>query len=178
LGGAHPELVRRAAAGEVAPGAGARALVPGCGRGHDALFLGQLGYRVTALDLVEQLAPDLGPRLAAAGGEFLVGDALAWSGPPVELFFEHTFFCALDPALRGRWGELARRALLPGGWLLGVAFPADKPAAAGGPPHRTTAADLAAALGPAFVLEVDEAVHSPVARREWAERWFRFRRLP
>lgn len=174
VGGPHPELAARLARGEAPlrpPRPGARALVPGCGRGHDALALARAGWRVTAVDLVPELGAELGPALAATGGRFIAGDALRFDdGQPYELFFEHTFFSAIEPAQRPQWGALVRRQLAPGGWLAAVAFPADRPDAEGGPPWRTTAALLAEALGPDFALRADEPVRART-QRGWEERW-------
>ena len=65
LGGPHPELSQRLSDGDLAPPRdGARALVPGCGHGHDALALARRGWVVTAVDLVADLAETLGKELA------------------------------------------------------------------------------------------------------------------
>lgn len=174
VGGPHPELARRLAAGEL--GAPGRALVPGCGRGHDALALAEAGWQVVAADLVALDAPAL-RALRARGGTLLVGDALALApAEPFALVLDHTFFCALDPARRGDWGRLVRRALAPGGALACLVFPCGKPLAEGGPPFGSSAADLAAALGPGFRLERDEPALLRVPRRTWEERWALFRR--
>ena len=78
LGGPHPELSQRLSDGDLAPPRdGARALVPGCGHGHDALALARRGWVVTAVDLVPDLAETLGKELARRGGRFLRGDVLA-----------------------------------------------------------------------------------------------------
>lgn len=176
-GGPHPELLRRLEAGELAPFGGRRALVPGCGRGHDALALARAGWTTTGVDFAPGLAGELGPALAALGGEFVEADALAWSGAPVDLVLEHTFHCALPPSERPRWADLMARALVPGGVLAALVFPADKPAAEGGPPYRTTTTELAALLAPGFELVADEPLGLPLERRRWAERWARFRRV-
>ncbi|QDU69202.1 methyltransferase domain-containing protein [Engelhardtia mirabilis] len=175
-GGPHPEIARRIASGELAPTGGRRALVPGCGRGHDALALARAGWTVTAVDFAPGLAAELGPALAALGGEFVEANALEWQGEPVDLVLEHTFHCALPPTERPRWAALVARALRPRGTLAVLVFPADKPVSEGGPPHRTETAELSALLAPAFELVADEAVEQPLERRQWLERWARFRR--
>lgn len=179
-GGAHPELVRRLAAGEEAlrPAAGRdRALVPGCGRGWDAIALAEAGWRVTAIDLVGDLGPLVTPRLAPAGGRFVEGDALLFEDEePYHLVFEHTFFCTLPPPERPRWGELVRRCLAPGGHLAALVFPVGRPAELGGPPFGIETEDLVEALGEGFVLLEEGPVRARVERREWGERWALWRR--
>ncbi|RMG42517.1 MAG: methyltransferase domain-containing protein [Acidobacteria bacterium] len=178
LGKPHPELVRRLAAGQLSPPPGGRALVPGCGRGHDAGALAQAGWKVVAIDVVDGLAREVGPRLERHGGRFVAGDALAWEPPaPFHLLFEHTFFCALDPSERPRYGAMARRALAPGGLLVAVVFPCGKPASAGGPPYGFTPADLEEVLGPEFVRLRDEPCRHR-ARDVWDERWTQWVRRP
>ncbi len=173
-GGPHPELVLRF--DDLRLAAGARAFVPGCGRGHDALYLAERGLVVTAVDLVDSLAEQVAARLAPHGGTFLAGDALGLELAPFDLMFEHTFFCALDPAQRPAWGALAGRSVRPGGLLAALVFPGNRPLELGGPPWLTRTGDLAAALGPRFELETDEPAAQPVPRREWEERWAVFRR--
>ncbi|MEO0652447.1 MAG: methyltransferase domain-containing protein [Planctomycetota bacterium] len=176
-GGPHPELVRRVERGELSEVAGGRAWVPGCGRGHDALFLAHASFEVTAVDFADGVDGELAPRLAALGSRFVRADALEYGDVPFALVFEHTFFCALDPRDRPRWGAQMQRLVDPGGLLAALVFPADKPREQGGPPHGTTAQDLAAALGPGFRLAVDEPVERRIARRDWAERWAVFERV-
>lgn len=179
LGAPHPELVARLAQGSLAaPPGGARALVPGCGRGHDALALARAGWRVVALDLVPDLAASVAPALARLGGRFERADALAYSEPdPFDLVLDHTFFCALDPADRPAFGALVGRVLGPAGRLASIVFPGDKPADAGGPPFGMSAAALAQALGPAFEPLDTPPLAQRVARRSWAESFALFGRV-
>ena len=180
IGAPHPELVARLAArssGLVPPRRNARALVPGCGRGHDALALARAGWRVDAIDLAPEVEAALRAPLEAIGGELFLADALAWRRRRrYALVFEHTFFCALDPALRPDWGALVRRSLAQGGWVHALVFPVGKPSAEGGPPFGVSAADMLAALGPGFELVEDAPVGHAVERRAWPERYARLRR--
>jgi len=173
LGGPHPELSARIAAGLVPSGDGQRrALVPGCGRGHDALALAEAGWLVTAIDVVDPTGGELGAALARKGGEYRVEDALAHvPRRAYDLMFEHTFFCAIDPSLRARWGELAARALGPHGRLCALLFPVGKPASDGGPPFGVTLPQLLEVLPGTFQVVVDEPVKHGIARRSFPERW-------
>lgn len=182
LGGPHPELAARLARGGLLPagspigaGQGPRALVPGCGRGHDALALARAGFRVTAVDLVDATGGVLGRELEQLGGELRVEDALRHRGA-YDVLFEHTFFCALDPEQRGAWGLPARENLVPGGKLWALVFPVGKPAAEGGPPFATAVEDLARVL-PGFSLCVDVPAGARAPKRSWEERWAEFERL-
>lgn len=179
LGGPHPELARRLAAGELDPrrSVARRALVAGCGRGYDALALARAGWQVTAIDGVADLEPLLAPQLRALGGTFLVADALAYTPEqPFDLVFDHTFFCAIDVAQRAAHGALTRRALRVGGLCAALVFPVGKPHAEGGPPFGFDARDFSRALGADFELLLDEPVTASAPGRPWPERWALWRR--
>ncbi len=185
LGEAHPELRRRIETGELAPPhPGARALVPGCGRGWDAIALAEAGWSVVAVDLVGDLAERVGGRLAEHGGRFLVGDALDtgwWPDAGLEpgsfqLLFDHTFYCALPLERRPGFGALAGGALAPDGALCSLVFPIGRPLDQGGPPYAMAPEDLEQSLGPAFQIRCNESVAAPTGDRAWLERWCRFDR--
>ena len=176
-GHAHAELQRRIASGQLAPPReGARCYVPGCGKGHDALALAEAGWRVTAKDIVEELAPELGAALEALGSHFVAGDAFECEGGPFDLVWEHTFYCAIRLEERARWGAMARAAVAPGGHLAALVFPADKPRDAGGPPWGWDANEMAERLAPEFELVETEALDAGVEGREWAQAFALFRR--
>lgn len=177
LGGAHPELSRRLSGGSLAPPRdGARALVPGAGRGHDALALARRGWTVVALDLVGLVGEDLGAALARLGGRFVEGDALDFEDEPFDLIWDHTFFCAIDPADRGPWGARAGELLLPGGLYAALVFPFGKPESEGGPPHGMSSADLLRVLGTRAEAIEDVEVQRKAPARRWAERFLLARR--
>jgi SAM-dependent methyltransferase len=175
----HPELAARLGAGELAvPTPGARALVPGCGRGHDALALARIGWTVTALDQVPALEELVNTGLRPLGGEFQLGDALAWapaSGEPeVDLVFDHTFLCAIDLEQRPQFVDLVLRALRPGGQLACLLFPVGKPREDGGPPHSLDVEQVGTLFGDSFELvEHAPSVHT-IEQREYGEHWARF----
>ncbi|MEZ6014259.1 MAG: methyltransferase domain-containing protein [Planctomycetota bacterium] len=187
LGGPHPELSQRLSDGGLAPPSeGARALVPGVGRGHDALALLRRGWLVTAVDLVGELAESFGQELKRRGGRFVQGNALELElgaegpnaiGGPFDLVWDHTFFCALHPELRAAWGARARELVAVGGRYVSLVFPTGKPVADGGPPFGMSTAAVADALGEMFELVEDRPVARPVTKRTWPERIATFQRL-
>lgn len=175
LGCPHPELQRRLQAGLLRAADGTRrVLVPGCGRGHDALALADAGYTVTGVDIVAELSAVVGPALEDRGGRLVLADALALD-EPYDLLFEHTFFCALDPALRPQYGQMAARCIVPGGMLHAVVFPLDKTPADQGPPFQMAEEHLVGALGKAFEV-VESAPIDPLPNRPWAASWLSARR--
>ncbi|MDA1263978.1 MAG: methyltransferase domain-containing protein [Planctomycetota bacterium] len=169
-GAPHPELMRLIEEGALAPPSpSAAALVPGCGRGHDALALARAGWRVTAIDFVPEVA-GLAAELEATGSRYLAEDALSHTpARPYDLLWEHTFFCAIDPSLRPRYGELARRVVAPNGKLAALIFPVGKPEPTGGPPFGYGRSEFESALGDAFTLVTHGAATRSIPARSWRE---------
>lgn len=167
LGRPHPELAARLAAD---PSLGREtttdAFVPGCGTGHDARALAQAGWDVTAVDFAD-IDVELPPP-----SHFVQADALEWS-EPADVWFDHTFFCAIPPDRRTDWGEAARRVIRPGGTLALIVFPFGKTIEEG-PPWPISARMAAGHLGPDFVLDAETPAQS--ANRPWHTRWAVFRR--
>lgn len=160
------------------PGLRGRALVPGAGSGHDAVALAQAGLEVVALDFAEGAIAATRARARATGVtlEAVQGDALApppaWDGT-FDWVFEHTCFCAIDPARRDEYVAAMARVLRPGGKLVGVFFTHGD---TGGPPFDTTAAELGERFGGAFELEGLEPATDSVPHRAGEEHVGVFRR--
>lgn len=112
-------------------------LIPGCGRGHEALFLAKQGYQVTALDLAPEPLEDLRSRAAEQALALQIRQGNMFDAPAeldgaFDVFLEQTCLCALDPSLRGSYEALAHRMLKPGGQVLGVLMRVPRE---GGPPY-------------------------------------------
>ncbi|RMH61506.1 MAG: methyltransferase domain-containing protein [Calditrichaeota bacterium] len=101
----------------------ARILIPGAGRGHEALYLWQKGFRNfyvldmarPALEYVRNQLPNLPASHFICNDFFKHHDAY-------DLILEQTFFCALHPDLRSRYARHMHSLLTPGGKLTGVLF--------------------------------------------------------
>lgn len=152
--------------------------MPGCGPAHDACAIAKLGFTVTGIDYTTE-ARDLGASaLEELGGQLLCEDALEHTpAEPYDLVFEHTFLCAIDPADRGRYGELVTRALRPGGLLVVIVFPVDRPREEGGPPFTLTIEDMHEVLGAAFKLRSHSPIECTREGREWREDLAVFERM-
>ncbi|MBI3812313.1 MAG: methyltransferase domain-containing protein [Nitrospirae bacterium] len=157
--------------GRAVPFRSGRALVPGCGHGHDARALAVAGFEVIGLDVVKK-AVEEAARTAEAEGlkniRFEQADFLKLPvrlRGPYDLIFENTFFCAIDPDHRDRYVESAATLLKPGGFLLGV-FYNIRPET--GPPFGTTREELSDRFGHRFTLVLDHVPRS-IPRREGKE---------
>ncbi|MDP6892134.1 MAG: methyltransferase domain-containing protein [Verrucomicrobiota bacterium] len=130
-----------------------RALVPGCGRGHDARALAIAGWNVTGLDIAPSSIP-MAQQLATDNGldiDFLLGDFLS-KKPKIQfdLIFEHTLFCAIDPNRRQDYVTATQQWLKPNGKYLAVNYIITNDD--GDPPFSTSAKELDTKFQPYFDL--------------------------
>jgi len=137
---AHPNLTR------------GKVCVPGCGTGHDARAWAGAGFEVFGFDLAPSAVRLAAERTLAAGltGHFQLADFL--TEPPPLLFdwiFEHTLFCAIQPAQRDDYVRALLQWLKPGAQYLAVNYLIpDKD----GPPFGTTRDELWQRFSPHFEL--------------------------
>ena len=134
-------------------------LVPGCGLGHDVrVVAADRAARVCGLDFAPAAVAQA-EKLPRVGGErYVVGDLFDLPPPLRGRFdwvFEHTCFCAIDPARRPDYVRAVARALRPGGELLAVFYlepwaRGEPPPPEGGPPFPVGRAELAALFGEGF----------------------------
>lgn len=159
------EALALAAPWGLAPGAAVA--VPGCGYGHDAAALADLGFPATGVDFA--------PR-ALAGARDRYGEKVRWAQEdwfttslgPWDAIFDHTCLVAMDPEKRPAYVAACARNLRPGGLWMAVAFHdvQRRP----GPPHEIPMEELRNLAEPAFkVLHLDHArrSHPKRAGREY-----------
>ena len=146
--GAHPALTKMAAAIKVQR---SRILVLGCGRGHDAAWFARAGHIVTAVDYSEDAISEAKHLYGdVADLTFAREDALALPTKYTEAFdivFDHTLYCAIDPARRGDLVKSWRKALTENGHLLGIFFCNEKQK---GPPYGGSEWELRSRLNKQF----------------------------
>lgn len=128
-------------------------LVPGCGTGHDARVWAKAGFTVTGLDLAPSAIRLSQERTTAAGlkADFRLGNFL--DDTPVAQFdwlFEHTLFCAIDPARRDDYARAVLRWLKPRGQFLGVHYMIRD---SEGPPFGCAQQELMERFSPHFELK-------------------------
>ncbi|KAL3506951.1 hypothetical protein ACH5RR_032333 [Cinchona calisaya] len=176
LGQPTPALVHLHKTGALPKG---RALIPGCGSGHDVVAIACPDRYVVGLDLSE-VAIEKAKKLSSSSSEeyleFLKTDFFTWC--PTELFdliFDYTFFCAIEPEMRSAWAVKIRDLLKPDGELITLIFPISDQE--GGPPYKVSVTDYEEVLHPLgfesiSVMENDLAV-APRMGREKLARWKR-----
>jgi methyl halide transferase len=109
------------------------------------------------------------------------GDFFEWTDgdKPFDVGFDYTFFCALSPHMRAKWGPAWHRLLRPGGLLVTLIFPVDEDQNRQGPPWPVTPEMYKEALEPyGFTLRSLEKVpnelsHKGRGGREYLAVWER-----
>ncbi|HTB82776.1 MAG TPA: methyltransferase domain-containing protein [Candidatus Sulfotelmatobacter sp.] len=149
--------------------------VPGCGFGHDVRELARAGFVASGFDLAPsaiQTATEM-TRAAGLDADFFLSDFLRNDPPqPFDWIFEHTLFCAIQPAERDDYVRAVLRWLAPGGTYLAVNYFDCGP---DGPPWPTARKEQWERFSPHFELLGDWTPRS-YQNREGKERMFWWRR--
>lgn len=145
-----------------------RILVPGCGKGHEAAYLWEQGFKNTfvvdlaqaPLDLLREAIPEI-PKNHLVNGNFfeLKGE--------FDLILEQTFFCALSPSLRKKYAEKMHELLVDGGKLVGLLF--DFPLTEDGPPFGGNKEEYLTYFEPHFEIAIMERAYNSIQPRSGRE---------
>jgi methyl halide transferase len=151
-----------------------RALVPGCGHGHEVALAMEHGLDVTGLEIAPTGVAEaraLYPQLAE---RFVAGDLF---NPPetlrdaFEVVLEHTCLSGLHPSLRPDYRRGIDLILRPGGLLIGVWFiNPDLEPGEEGPPYPFSVAELAAFFAEGYEVVEDYLPDVAFRGREGRER--------
>jgi methyl halide transferase len=165
----------------LAPSKAGRVLVPGCGRGHEAALLAELGYDVVGLDFSTEAIKEARrlhgadhPRLRWVQADLFDSAALKAAGledDSLDGVVEHTCFCAIDPDRREAYRATVKGLLKPTGWLLGLFLCHGRP---GGPPFGSHPTALAESWREAGMVEqLWQPAEATLAKRsdEWLGLW-------
>jgi len=145
-----------------------KAIIPGCGQGHEVLFFAGKGLQVTGLDYapgaVSILSRSLEEKKLQANvlyeDFFLLNEH---HNAQYDLMLEQAFFCAIHPSLRSAYVETATRILKKGGLLAGLFYETGEE---GGPPFSTTPSDILDHFSDDFHIETLEKTPHSVEKRK------------
>jgi thiopurine S-methyltransferase len=139
-----------------------RILIPGCGYGHEAVYLAEQGFtHITVIDLVDDALKPV--REKAPSVHCITGDFFEHSGQ-YDRILEQTLLCAIDPAMRAAYIRKVASLLVPGGKYAGVLFNREF---AGGPPFGGSAEEYASYLRPHFrEFSLDPCYNSIAPRKD------------
>ena len=142
-------------------------LVPGCGLGHDVRAIAAAGQAAQVVGLDISPAALALARQQPTTGRESYAEADLFDLPPAfrgrfDWVFEHTCFCAIDPARRADYVQAVAGALKPGGHLLAIFYlnpwsGGEPPPPGGGPPFPTSVQELDRLFAGHFDL-LEEAV--------------------
>lgn len=136
-----------------------RALVPGCGHGHEVALAVEHGLDAVGLDIAPTGIAEARACYPHLAERFIVGDLF---NPAVELrgefdlIIEHTCMSGLHPSLRADYRRGIDLTLKPGGLLIGVWFidpdldPGDE-----GPPYPFPVPELTALFAHGYEIVED-----------------------
>jgi len=180
LGGPTPAFAQLLAE-SAAPTPG-RLLVPGCGRGYDAVLFARHGFSVVGVDLAPtalahaaRLARDAGVTCTVV--EVDLFDLAGRYPGAFDYVLEYTCFCAIDPVRRREYVQVLADCLRPGGWLLGLFFPVLPPGyPRDGPPFAVADAEIRALFADRFAIEHLAPTPHTIKPRRGRELLARFRR--
>lgn len=149
-----------------------KTIIPGCGLGHEAAFLAERAFDVTAVDFSPGAVQGLNRILSEKKlqANVLMMDFFELDSThngAYDLMLEQTFFCAIAPAARSRYVDTAARILRKNGLLVALFYETGE---AGGPPFNTTRDDVVRHFSGLFAIEyLGKTLHSIERRRgkEW-----------
>ena len=149
-----------------------KVMIPGCGRGHEVVFLAEIGFDVTAIDFSQGAVNYLEKTLRERNlsGQVLYQDFFDMDdshNSRYDLVLEQTFFCAIPPRQRKDYVLNVTRMLKPGGILVGLFYHTDQE---GGPPYNTTREDIETHFSGKFeIQQLDKTPFSAEQRKdkEW-----------
>ena len=152
-----------------------RALVPGCGSGHDVRYLAETGWDVLGIDFSAAALDAARPVLGPYGDHLRQADFFADLGARAFPFlYERAFLCALPRRMWPAWGARMGELVAPGGYLAGFFF---FDSGERGPPFALHSQDeLAALIDRAFQRIEDAAVPDSIPVFAGKERWQVWRR--
>ncbi len=144
-----------------------RILIPGAGNAYEAEYLWKYGFKnVTVVDIARAPLEHLSSRIPDFPKNQLIHQDFFDHKGSYDLVVEQTFFCALDPSMRGMWAKQVHQLLVPKGKVVGVLFDCEFD---GGPPFGGNRQEYKSIISPLFKLKVFESCSNSISPRAGRE---------
>ncbi|MGL1902828.1 MAG: TPMT family class I SAM-dependent methyltransferase [Fibrobacterales bacterium] len=153
-----------------------RVLVPGAGRGSDAIEWANRGYETLAVDFCPT-AVDALDSLSRIHENFKALDSDIFDLNPDDLgqfdmIFEYNTFSAIHPGRRDEYFEVWYKMLRDDGIVIALFYPFTQGNTMQGPPHPTSEVELMARLDGIFDIADRIKVKSSIPEREGLEEFW------
>ncbi len=166
LGQVAPPFMNLLESNVIIPG---KTLVPGCGRGHEVIYLAENGFDVTAVDYsigavdyLKQVVQQRELNSKVLNIDFF--DLNSTHDCTYDLLIEQAFFCAISPNQRDLYVTTVARVLKTGGMLAGLFY---NTVQEGGPPFNTTKEDIIKHFSELFeIRDLAQAKNSAEQRKD------------
>jgi SAM-dependent methyltransferase len=150
-----------------------RILIPGAGNGYEAEYLLGNGFKnVHLLDYAEEPLQNFKNRVPDFPTSHLHQEDFFSHKGQYDLIIEQTFFCALDPSLRGKYVLKMHQLLNPGGKLVGLLF--DDKLNGNEPPFGGSKEEYLPLFSRHFVLKTFEKSYNSIKPRAGRELFINF----
>jgi len=145
-------------------------LIPGAGSSYEAVYLMEQGFtNITVIDIASTVIEALQQKYSNQSSiQFIEANFFNWEGQ-YDLILEQTFFCAIDPTLRGQYAKHMSSLLKPNGKLVGLLF---NRAFEASPPFGGDLESYQQLFEPYFSFKTMEACYNSVAPRANTELFF------
>lgn len=149
-------------------------LIPGAGKGHEAIYLHQHGFtNVYVIDLAQQPLNHIIDCAPSFPIEHLIqDDFFNLQIADFDLILEQTFFCALDPTLRSKYVTTMHRLLKTKGKLVGLLF--NFPFIKKDPPFGGNKEEYISLFSSSFSIKILEKASNSILPRAGKELFFIF----
>lgn len=146
-----------------------RVLIPGCGLGHDVVYLASQGVDAIGLDISPTAVERAKARHPQHAHRFIQGDLFELKDT-FDAIVEHTCLCALPPEWRPRYRDAAASLIKEGGLLVGIFYMnPDMDPGETGPPFGISDAELTDLFGSHFEILESQVPQAAYEGREGRE---------
>lgn len=144
-------------------------LIPGAGNAYEAEYAFQKGFKnIYVVDISSEPLKNFKMKNPQFPEEHLIEGDFFDLEDNFDLVLEQTFFCALDPELRGNYVRKMHKLLNPSGRLVGVLFNRNFPFV--GPPFGGNQVEFRRIFDPYFE-GIMEPCRNSIPERQGAELW-------